>query len=82
MPPTSPTSCPPIVLSVDKAIVRDTILLTGATGFLGAFLLQALSADSCPLLPVVALESSDLPRMRIVCVVRAKDDLAALKRVG
>ncbi|WP_306796413.1 amino acid adenylation domain-containing protein [Nocardia sp. XZ_19_369] len=43
-----------------------TVLLTGATGFLGAFLLAAL------------LERTDF---QIYCLVRADDDAAALRRI-
>jgi aryl carrier-like protein len=48
----------------------DTLLLTGATGFLGAFLLRALTSDMC-----------SLHCSRIVCVVRAKDDAVANTRL-
>ncbi|TAJ23833.1 MAG: amino acid adenylation domain-containing protein [Planctomycetota bacterium] len=44
----------------------ERVLLTGATGFLGAFLLPELLAGS---------------RAEVVCLVRASDDAAALRRV-
>jgi thioester reductase-like protein len=49
---------------------KDTVLLTGATGFLGAFLLRALASDTC-----------SLGCARIVCVVRADNDGAAGARL-
>eukprot|EP01052_Picozoa_sp_SAG31_P010686 SAG31_NODE_592_length_13726_cov_7.188082_6_plen_916_part_00 len=49
---------------------KDTVLLTGATGFLGAFLLRALASDG-----------SALGCVRIVCVVRAEDDGSAAARL-
>jgi thioester reductase-like protein len=48
------------------AVARDTILLTGATGFLGARLLRALRAGG----------------HRVVALVRAPTDEAAQRRVG
>ena len=50
---------------------RDVVLLTGATGFLGAFLLAQLARAPQPL----------LCGRQIVCLVRAKDDGAALVRL-
>jgi thioester reductase-like protein/acyl carrier protein len=49
---------------------KDTILLTGATGFLGAFLLRALTSDR-----------PSPSSTRVVCVVRAADDAAARARL-
>ncbi|KZF19913.1 putative alpha-aminoadipate reductase Lys2 [Xylona heveae TC161] len=51
-----------------KSAKEPTVFLTGATGFLGAYLLKDLLSRSSPAVKVVAL-------------VRAKDDSAALERV-
>ena len=60
-----------------KALERDTTLLTGAMGFLGAFLLRALARALR--LPVDSgrVKASH----RIICLVRAKSDRDALVRV-
>ena len=49
---------------------KDTVLLTGATGFLGAFILRALMREACP-----------LRCARVVCIVRADDGAAASARL-
>lgn len=52
--------------TAEAPVLLRTVLLTGATGFLGAFLLAAL------------LEGTDL---HVCCLVRADDDRAALDRI-
>ena len=49
-----------------KAAQPENVLLTGCTGFLGAFLLQAVL---------------DQTRARVWCLVRAADEAAAMKRI-
>eukprot|EP01043_Picozoa_sp_COSAG02_P017771 COSAG02_NODE_814_length_16879_cov_4.389928_3_plen_1226_part_00 len=50
--------------------VKDSVLLTGATGFLGAFILRALMCGTCP-----------LSCARVVCIVRADDEASASARL-
>jgi fatty acid CoA ligase FadD9 len=52
-----------------RRTVKDTVLLTGATGFLGVFILRALMCETCP-----------LDCARVVCIVRANDGASASAR--
>lgn len=53
--------------TLDSLADGSLVLLSGASGFLGPFILRALLKDS--------------PHVRIVCIVRAKDKQAAFERV-
>lgn len=57
---------PSVVLPISKLATINTVLLTGATGFIGSFILAEL------------LQSSNA---NIYCLVRAKDETSALERI-
>ena len=55
-------------IDAGETSTRRTVVLTGATGFLGAFLLHAL------------VKSAEWSDSRVVCLVRAPDAAGTLKR--